>query len=233
MKESSVVVLMGTSASVDLRQCCLDPVTARLEKPRQLQGLAERVGRLVDGKSWIVGGDLEQDAVRLAKVDGPEIVAVLLVGGADPMVTGQLLYHLRLDGIAGGAEGDVVDSTGALPAAREIACFMQIDDAAKCRVASRVAHHRSFPPGLGEAEDVGQDLRGGRGRGYQQIGTVEAADRMLDGNRALAPCGLALDARNGDERKPHAVRILERDRHLAEALLRCAMGQPLLDEAMR
>jgi hypothetical protein len=62
---------MGTDASGDLRQDSLNGCPLWLQETRKLQRLAKRICRFVDGKARIVRGDLEQDSVRLAEVDGP------------------------------------------------------------------------------------------------------------------------------------------------------------------
>ena len=111
--------------------------------------------------------------------------------------------------IVGGAEGDVVDTTGALPATEEIARFAQINDAAKGRVASfRNVDHRSFLSGLGEAEDVGQDRRWGAGVRNQQTGAAESRGSHTPPGLCRRSMRSALGARNGDERKSQAVRSL-------------------------
>ena len=46
------------------------------------------------------------------------------------MGRGQLAHHRRLRRVVGGAEGDVVDRAGALPAAQEAAGLLEVDDAA-------------------------------------------------------------------------------------------------------
>ena len=56
---------------------------ARLQERRQRQRLAERVQRLVGGEAGAVGGDLEQDAVRLAEIEAAEIEAVDLAAVGD------------------------------------------------------------------------------------------------------------------------------------------------------
>ena len=60
----------------------LDRRAPALEEGRQRQPLAERLQRLVDGEAGAVGGDLEEDAVRLAEVERAEVVAVDLAARA-------------------------------------------------------------------------------------------------------------------------------------------------------
>ena len=137
-----------------------------------------------------------------------------------------LLDHLRLQGVAGGAEGDMVNRAGPLTAAQEIPCLAQIDDAADRCVGRLVANHQAFAGDLGETEDVGQDRPGEGGHGHQQARAMEAADRVLDRDLAAAPRGLVRAARHGDERQPHAVGVLERENGVAEALHRRLVGNP-------
>ena len=101
------------------------------------------------------------------------------------------------------------------------------------RVAGPEADDGAFAAGLGEAEHVGQD-RAGRCRVLQQqADAVEAADRVLGRDLAVAPGRLVLDAGDGDERQVHAVPVLEREHGLAEALLQRLVRDALLDEAVR
>src|ERR1043166_872054 len=62
--------------SVQRLQSGLDLGAPRLEERRQRQFLAEALHRLVRCKARTVGGDLEQDAVRLAKIQAAEIEPV-------------------------------------------------------------------------------------------------------------------------------------------------------------
>ena len=61
---------------------------------------------------------------------------------------------------------------------------------------------------------------------------MEAADRMLGRNVAVAPAGLVLGTGNADQRERHAVRIGEGQHGLAKALLQRLVGDALLDEAL-
>ena len=61
----------------------LDLGSARFQERRQRELLAERLHRLVGGKAGAVGGDLEQDAVRLAEIKTAEIEPVDLAAVAD------------------------------------------------------------------------------------------------------------------------------------------------------
>src|SRR6266568_9028811 len=86
---------------------------ARLQEWGQREFLAELFHRLVGGKAGAVGGDLEQDAVRLAEIKAAEIKPVDLAGVADaqfvqPPRPGMVLRLVRR------AERDVVDAAGAL-----------------------------------------------------------------------------------------------------------------------
>src|SRR5207253_11406132 len=58
------------------RQDLVQPVAPHLEPGRQAESGADLLGRLVDGEARTVGGDLEQDATRLAEIDRFEIPAV-------------------------------------------------------------------------------------------------------------------------------------------------------------
>src|SRR6266542_3324981 len=58
------------------RQYRLDPVTQMLECRRQHEALAEMLERLVGREAGTERRDLEEDAARLAEVDGPKPEAV-------------------------------------------------------------------------------------------------------------------------------------------------------------
>src|SRR3954468_16133502 len=63
---------------VQWRELGLDRGAARLEEGRQHQRAAKLARRLVDRKAWLIGRDLEQDAVRLAEIDRAKVIPVLL-----------------------------------------------------------------------------------------------------------------------------------------------------------
>src|SRR6266851_3650060 len=103
-------------------QSRFDLRAARLEERRQSEFLAELLHRLVAGKAGTVGGDLEQDAVRLAEIEAAEIEAVDLaaVGDAqlvEPRGPGMILRLVRR------AEGDVMHAAGALARGRQVLAF--------------------------------------------------------------------------------------------------------------
>ena len=81
--------------------------------------LAELLERLVGGEAGAVGGDLEQDAVRLAEIETAEIEAVDLAAVRDaqirqPLRPGVVFFFVRR------AEGDVMHGAGALARRRQI-----------------------------------------------------------------------------------------------------------------
>src|ERR1035437_4538956 len=86
----------------------------RLQERRQRQLLAELIHRLVRRKTWSVGGDLEQDAVRLAEIKAAKIEPVDLAGVADaefvqPPRPGFVLH------VVGRPKRDVMHAARALP----------------------------------------------------------------------------------------------------------------------
>ena len=85
-----------------------------LQKRRQRQLFAERFHRLVGGKARAVGGDLEQDAVRLAEIEAAEIEAVDLAGVADAEFV-QPLRPCMILRLVRGAKRDVMHAARALP----------------------------------------------------------------------------------------------------------------------
>src|SRR3712207_4713381 len=97
----------------------LDGGPARLQERRQGEALAEGLEGLVGGEARPVGGDLEQDAVRLAEIEAAEIVAV--DGAAvrhpeapEPLRAGPVGLLVR------GPERDVVDPAGAGLGGRQV-----------------------------------------------------------------------------------------------------------------
>src|ERR1700710_3085761 len=86
---------------------------ARLEERRQRELFAKRLHRFVGGETRAVGGDLEQDAVRLAKIQAAEIEPVDGAAVADaefvePLQPSVVLRVIRR------AEGDVMHAAGSL-----------------------------------------------------------------------------------------------------------------------
>jgi hypothetical protein len=193
--------------------------------------LAERLDGLIHGKAGDVGSNLEQDAARLTEVDRAEVVAVLLFSRMHPVRLHELLRHGGLIGVVDSAEGNVMHRARALPARQEAAGLVDVDNAAMRRIRLE-PDDRAFASGFGKAEHVGENRTGLRRLLKQQRHAVEAADRVLRRNIAIAPAGLVLRAGNADQRQAHAVRIGERQHGLAEALLQCLMRDALLDEAM-
>src|SRR5439155_16975054 len=89
----------------------LDLRPEMLEIGRQRQPLAETLGWLVGREPGADGGDLEQDAARLAEVDRPEVEAVDDWRRPRPGPCNALVPCLVIAGRRG--PGDVVDGPGA------------------------------------------------------------------------------------------------------------------------
>src|SRR5262245_48953369 len=99
----------------------LDVLAARLQEGWQLQHAPQRLDRLVNREAGIVGGNLEQDAAGLAKIDRAEILPVNLRCRLESVVLDDLSRHLGLGGVVRSAEGDVMD--GAPPHASDKEAF--------------------------------------------------------------------------------------------------------------
>ena len=87
----------------------------------QHQGLAEALGRLVDGEPGAQRGDLEQHAARLAEVDRAEVLAVDDLRGLHALVDHALTPGLVVAVLR--CPGDVVNgprSLGALLRRRRV-----------------------------------------------------------------------------------------------------------------
>src|SRR5476649_633658 len=113
--------MAGTSPAMTRSEFLTDRLQPRLDlrppllqKRRQRQFFAEGFHRLVGGKTGAVGGDLEQDAVRLAEIKAAKIKPVDLARVADVKFIEPLRPGLVLR-VVGGAERDVMHAAGALP----------------------------------------------------------------------------------------------------------------------
>src|ERR1700688_1240026 len=105
LKGVALVRMFGTcrrtpTMSPQRLQARLDLGAARLQKRRQRQFFAERFHRLVGSETRPVGGDLEQDAVRLAEIKASKIEPVDLAAVADtvfvqPTRPGMILLVVR------------------------------------------------------------------------------------------------------------------------------------------
>src|SRR5215207_5540997 len=148
---------------------------------------------LVRGEAGAVSGDLEEDAARLPEVERLEVVAVDDVGDANaggphPVSPGPVLGVIR------GTERDVMDPAAAEPGGWEIGTLLDTylragsartaleDDGAQ-----RGVVRRGIVAGLPEAEDVGEHTRGGSETIDGQGDVVEAADLVLQRDRAPLP----------------------------------------------
>src|SRR6187431_2012394 len=87
----------------------LDFLAPRLVLVREPEGRAERGDRFVNSESGNIGGYLEKHAAGLLEVERAEVLAVLLVGGADAVVLGQLALQHERRFVVGSAKSDVVN----------------------------------------------------------------------------------------------------------------------------
>src|SRR5216683_2272420 len=103
----------------DGRQVELQVLAPPFVLRRQLERRAERLGRLVDGEAWLVGGDLKQHAARLAEIDRSEVLAL---DHGRHVTTGldQHLAPVELMRVVGGAPCDMVHGSGRLLAHRRL-----------------------------------------------------------------------------------------------------------------
>src|SRR6266851_7245440 len=97
----------------DGRQVELQVLAPPFVLRRQLKRRTKRLGGLVDGKAWLVRGDLKQDAAGLAEIDRSEVLALdhgcHVAPGLD-----QHLAPVELVRIIGGTPRDMVDGSGCL-----------------------------------------------------------------------------------------------------------------------
>src|SRR5262245_66618482 len=108
--------------------------------------MAERGGGLIDRKAGPVGGDLEQHSAGLTKIDRPEIVSILLVGGTYAVICHKLARERRLFGVVGRPEGDVMYGAAAHAAGQESFGLAQVDDGGGFRRSLATAP-RALAPG--------------------------------------------------------------------------------------
>src|SRR5665213_1119324 len=98
--------------SLDRLQARFDRRATVLKERRQGEMLAEALYRFVGGEARTIGGDLEQDAVRLAEIETLEIEAIDLAAARDPQ-RAQAFDPLGVDGVGRRAEGDVMGAAAA------------------------------------------------------------------------------------------------------------------------
>ena len=165
----------------------------------------EALRRLVHREARIVGRDLEQHAARLAEIDRAEIVAVLLLG------------HMQAE--------RAPPFRPSRPARRRPPRGTRRDAPSRaraCRAETRrpraastwppsassvtIARQRALLAGGSRKPSTSVSTARGRRRLAEQQGhAMEAADRVLGRNVAVAPAVLVLGARNADERELHSV----------------------------
>ena len=171
----------------------LDRGTVGLQEGRQREPLAEVLGVLVGGEAGSVGGDLEEDAARLAEVERLEVVAVDDVGDADagrpyPVSPGAVL------GIVRSAESDVMDSAAAELGGAEIRPLLDANfragttwTALEDDRAQRGIVHRGIVAGLAEIKDIGEHPRGRTETVNGQGDMIEPANLVFFRDRTSSP----------------------------------------------
>ena len=164
----------------------------RLKKGREHNLFTECRRILIDRKAGSVGRDLEQDAVRLADVQAAEpeaihLAAVRNVERIQPLGPGVIV-------LVGSAEGNVVDSAGALTSHLQVRLHRDV----QLRVRPATPHledmHASarvvgirYVPHLSHVEDFGQQRVGGiQGRNADDDRT-ETANLVLWWNGTERP----------------------------------------------
>ena len=111
------------------RENALEAVALRLVALGQLGVATKRFLRLVDSETRWFRGDLEEDAAWLAEVDRRKVLPVdhrcyLKTGFPQAFAPGALLLPVA------GSEGDIMDSSRALPPDRSAVVSHEVDDAA-------------------------------------------------------------------------------------------------------
>src|SRR5438128_2886937 len=210
----------------DGRQVELEVFPPSLVLGRQLQRRAERIGRLVHGEAGLVGGDLEQDAARLAEVDRAEVLAL----DDRRHVTARLDQHLapvQLVGVVGRAPRDVVDGADRLLPHRRLRRVEHIEDRGRATRAGFEARAVALRRDLAKTHRVGQEVDGGLVRFLGQRDGVEAADLVMRIDRAVRPWLPALVGRFPGQLDLDAVEVLEHQSVGAEAGWACASDAEL------
>src|SRR5262249_2797522 len=70
--------------------------------------MAKALARLIDVEAGRIGGNFEQNAARLAKINRAKIFAIDLRGRMQVMLVGKLSCHCCLRRVINGAESDMV-----------------------------------------------------------------------------------------------------------------------------
>src|SRR6187402_3890924 len=135
----------------------LDHLALRLEPLRDAQSFAQGLDRLVDQEARRVGRYLEENAARLAEVDGVEVGSVL--HGRHTDVPSQLLLPVQLRGIIAGAEGDVMHRTRSHTSWLRVLIYNDVQNAAPCIAVRGVARAVSLFAELAIAHQAQQRLR--------------------------------------------------------------------------
>ncbi len=215
----------------DVGKALLEVGAAGFKPGREAEALAEGFKGLVDGKAGIVGGELEEDAARFAEVDGVEVLAVKDFGGGKVRGDGGAPSYLRF--VVGGAEGDVVDGTGAGAAEVGLRVDEDVDVVAEgVGVGGRgEAEAIAFGGDLMETHE-GESLGGVGGIKLEHGDAEESADGVLGGNVRVAwgvgrRCGSV-----GYDFDLHAVGVGESEYVFFEAAWAAGEGHALLDEAL-
>src|SRR5690606_37939748 len=180
------------------------------------------------------GGELEEDAAGLAEVDRLEPEPVDRLRRLEPDASEQSLHRALLGVVADGPRG-VVDAAGAAAAAPLVRHHADLGERA-ARAADAVAVPAVLLADLLEAHHAGEQHLGGLQRALPHPHGVEPAHLVLGRNRAALPRREGALLLDPDEREPEPVRVLERERPLAEARLHLAdrhavLVEPLAPEA--
>src|SRR6516164_11448473 len=96
---------------LDYRKDFFDLLSLRFQPGRQHQCFAQRILRLVDRKSWRIGGELEENASWLKEIDRAKIDAISNRRHIQICVN-QSLLPIELRVIVPHTEGYVVDRAG-------------------------------------------------------------------------------------------------------------------------
>ena len=207
-------------ADRERRQHRLDPVAQVLESGRQDERLAEVLGVLVDREPGPERRDLEEDAARLAEVDGAEPEAVddparMGSGGAHGCEPCLLFVDVR-------GPGDVMHRPGAgnpLPGGRRRIVRVEAAADRAARLPGRLAD--------GREPECSLEQRPARIRlGREGAHAVEALQRELGGDLRVAGDERRVRCLDDGELEPEPLRVLEpepvalaprRDPHVREA----------------
>ena len=127
----------------------------------------------------------------------------------------------------------MVDGAGTLAPGEKTFRRAHVDDLTEWTPIRAEAREVAFAPVRPEAEGSGEHLRSPLAGVNHERHPMEAADRVLGGYLAVRPARELIGVFDGDEGKPHAVGVAQRQHALAEPLVQRVVGDVLSNQPVR